>query len=66
MKLRKLEWAVRRLFDGFQEEGWIRLLYDARPFMGRVAGFLFEISVVAYYGPIPKRLNLLDGERFSP
>ena len=33
----KLERDARRLFDGFQENGQIRLLYDTRLFAGRVA-----------------------------
>jgi len=36
-KLRRLERDVRWLFDTFQEEGRIRLLYDTRLFVGRVA-----------------------------
>ncbi|HYA55367.1 MAG TPA: methyltransferase domain-containing protein [Nitrososphaerales archaeon] len=35
-RLRKLERDVRRLFDSFQEEGRIRLLYDTRLFVGRI------------------------------
>ena len=36
-KFRKLERDARLLFDSFQEEGRIRLLYDTRLFVGRVA-----------------------------
>ena len=36
-KLRRLERDVRWLFDTFQKEGRIRLLYDTRLFVGRVA-----------------------------
>jgi len=36
-KLWKLERDARRLFDGFQVNGQIRLLYDTRLFVGRVA-----------------------------
>jgi SAM-dependent methyltransferase len=36
-RLRKLERDVRWLFDSFQENGRIRLLYDTRLFVGRVA-----------------------------
>ena len=36
-RFRKLERDAHRLFDRFQEEGRIRLLYDTRLFIGRVA-----------------------------
>ena len=38
-KLRKLERDARQLFDEFQEDGHIRLLYDTRLFVGRVAHY---------------------------
>jgi len=36
-RLKKLERDVRRLYDRFQEEGGVRLLYGTRMFVGRVA-----------------------------